>query len=277
MKVFISSVRRGLESERDYLPDFLSALGHTPLRFEDFSAQNLTSRGACLSGVHEADVYLLLLGAHYGSAIDDSGISATEEEFNTATARGIPIYVFKKSGVTAEPAQQEFQDTVGRYHDGRFWKEFDDLAGLGTAVAGALHDHQPTVPDFVQLPLEQPIAVVWRRDRPALASPREGFAVLEAHLLPVESASLRPVASLAGLATQLATDARRQGFFGHGDALVIDSDNDGAWSVREQPGSRRNHGWAEATTDTFAGIHVSRDGHLTIFQGTAPRHPRIAG
>jgi hypothetical protein len=36
--VFISSVRRGLEDERDYLPALLKASGHQPRRFEDFSA-----------------------------------------------------------------------------------------------------------------------------------------------------------------------------------------------------------------------------------------------
>ena len=43
MKIFISSVRRGLEFERDYLPDLITAIGHVPLRFEDFPAQNLSS------------------------------------------------------------------------------------------------------------------------------------------------------------------------------------------------------------------------------------------
>lgn len=39
MKVMISSVRRGLEPERDALPGLIMALGHEPVRFEDFSAQ----------------------------------------------------------------------------------------------------------------------------------------------------------------------------------------------------------------------------------------------
>ena len=43
MKIFISSVRRGLEDERDALPALISALGHTPVRFEDFSAQSVPS------------------------------------------------------------------------------------------------------------------------------------------------------------------------------------------------------------------------------------------
>jgi hypothetical protein len=51
VKVFVSSVRRGLEAERDALPGLLTALGHTPSSFETFTAQPRPSREACLCGV----------------------------------------------------------------------------------------------------------------------------------------------------------------------------------------------------------------------------------
>jgi hypothetical protein len=56
MRVFISSVRRGLEEERDALPGLIAAIGHTPVRFEDFTAQTVPSREACLQGVKSSDV-----------------------------------------------------------------------------------------------------------------------------------------------------------------------------------------------------------------------------
>jgi len=37
VRVFISSVRRGLEAERDALPGLVKAIGHEPVRFEDFT------------------------------------------------------------------------------------------------------------------------------------------------------------------------------------------------------------------------------------------------
>jgi hypothetical protein len=73
MIVFISSVRRGLESERDYLPSLLQASGYEARRFEDFSAQPSPSRDACLAGVEAADVYLLLLGERFGEPLPDTG------------------------------------------------------------------------------------------------------------------------------------------------------------------------------------------------------------
>ena len=44
MKVFISSVRHGLDAERDALPGLIAALGHDPRRFEDYTAQPIPSR-----------------------------------------------------------------------------------------------------------------------------------------------------------------------------------------------------------------------------------------
>jgi hypothetical protein len=66
MKVFISSVTALLKEERNALPAFLQVADHEPLRFEDFTAQDRSSREACLAGVDAADVYLLLLGPKYG-------------------------------------------------------------------------------------------------------------------------------------------------------------------------------------------------------------------
>jgi hypothetical protein len=67
MKVFISSVTHLLKEERRALPPFLKLFDHTPLRFEDFEAQDRSSREACLAGVEAADVYVLLLGPRYGT------------------------------------------------------------------------------------------------------------------------------------------------------------------------------------------------------------------
>jgi len=73
VKVFISSVRRGLEEERDALPGLIQALGHEPRRFEDFTAQSVPSRQACLDGIEAADVYVLLIGEHYGDSLPETG------------------------------------------------------------------------------------------------------------------------------------------------------------------------------------------------------------
>jgi hypothetical protein len=102
VKIFVSSVRRGLEEERDALPGLISAIGHTPVRFEDFTAQPLPSRGDCLAGVATADAYLLILGPNYGYRCPDTGQSPTHDEWVAAQSAGIPRLVYRKQGVTFE-------------------------------------------------------------------------------------------------------------------------------------------------------------------------------
>lgn len=99
MKVFISSVRRGLEQERDAMPGLILALGHVPLRFEDFTAQPNPSREVCLRGVAESDVYVLLLGPHYGTVFPETDMSPTHEEHAAALTGGLPRLIFRKDGV----------------------------------------------------------------------------------------------------------------------------------------------------------------------------------
>src|SRR3954452_13975856 len=106
MRVFISSVRRGLEEERDALPGLISAIGHSPVRFEDFTAQPLPSREACLAGVATADVYLLILGPNYGYRFPDTGQSPTHDEWVAAQSAGIPRLVYRKEGVTFAAEQE---------------------------------------------------------------------------------------------------------------------------------------------------------------------------
>jgi hypothetical protein len=126
VKVMISSVRRGLEPERDALPGLILALGHQPVRFEDFSAQPHPSREACLRAVNESDVYLLLLGPHYGHVFPETGQSPTHDEFVAAQTKGIPRIVLKKTGVGFDADQEQFVKLVGDYGTGVFYDTFTE-------------------------------------------------------------------------------------------------------------------------------------------------------
>lgn len=106
MKVFISSVRSGLETERDSLPGLIMALGHEPKRFEDFGAQAMPSREACLRGVNDSDAYLLLLGPKYGHLFRETGQSATHDEWVAAVTKGMPRLVFRKTALSSRPSKR---------------------------------------------------------------------------------------------------------------------------------------------------------------------------
>ncbi len=85
-------------------------------------------------------MYLLLLGEHYGEPLPDTGKAPTEEEFTVAKRRGIPILVFRKTGIDPDDRQREFIARVGDYQQGRFWKEFGDNGRLAIVVLEALRE-----------------------------------------------------------------------------------------------------------------------------------------
>jgi hypothetical protein len=126
----VSSVRRGLEEERDSLRGQILALGHEPVFFEDFTAQSVPSREACLTAVETADVYILLLGPYYGTVFPETGTSPTHDEHTVALRRGIPRIVMHKLGVNFEPKQEEFANLVEKYTTGLFRREFTTAAEL---------------------------------------------------------------------------------------------------------------------------------------------------
>lgn len=164
VRVFISSVRRGLEQERDALPGLLKAIGFEPVRFEDFTAQKVPSRQACLDGVDSVDAYVLLIGPHYGHVFPETGQSATHDEYVRARNRGIPRLVFTKAGVEMDSDQKAFVDELGDYGAGSFWSTFSDVTDLQTKVAAALRE-VASQPDHLTYDAlrEQPL-VTWRSD-----------------------------------------------------------------------------------------------------------------
>lgn len=103
MKVFISSVVTGFEDYRSAAAAAAGVLRHEVILAERYPATIGSPQQACLEGVRDADVTVVILGARYG-AIQPSGMSATHEELVEARNRGVAI-VLVQEGVTLEPRQ----------------------------------------------------------------------------------------------------------------------------------------------------------------------------
>ncbi len=262
MKVFISSVRYLLKDERDALPPLLRLLDHEPLRFEDFTSQDASSRAACLAGVDAADVYVLLLGPRYGDPFPDTGLSPTAEEFTAARNRGIPILVFaKNTDQPDEPAQAEFKAQVGHYVNGRFWKSFDDPLSLNLAVGEALKTVRMPGGPLRLLPVGQPPTVPWRSEQTGLRPRDVDAPVLELHLLPANPAPLAGAGALANKAKALARDLRSTDFVPDDEPLRLGSDNTSAWAIRPNETSRRRtDSPVGCTEEAWRGSAVTADG-----------------
>jgi hypothetical protein len=262
----ISSVRRGLEAERDALPGLISALGHQSIRFEDFGAKPVPSREACLRAVNEADLYLLMLGPHYGHVFAETGQSATHDEFIAAQAKGIPRIVMRKTGVTLDPEQEDFSCLVGDYGAGVFYDTFTDATDLQAKVVRAIRqaEQQPTPLSYI--PLQSPVAVEWRRDWPSTASGLGLTACLEIHIVPVPPAPLSG-REMDGQAERLLSSLRTSGAVSAATGLEVSREPSGAVVIRIPAPQRRS---GDIDPGTLQGIRLGRSGQMSLCY-TLPR------
>jgi hypothetical protein len=137
MKVFISSVVKGMEEYREAAAKAARILKHEVLRSEDFGAAPGTPQQVCLAGVRAADVVVLLLGKRYGAA-QASGLSPTHEEFREAKER-CPVLVFVERDVGREERQDEFLRDVQAWGSGHYTAAFSTAEELHAAVLSGLH------------------------------------------------------------------------------------------------------------------------------------------
>ncbi len=95
--VFVSSTCYDLKQVRTDIKLSLENLGLEPVLsdFDTFPVNpELGTLENCLKAVqNKADIFVLIVGARYGSVVDQ-GRSITNLEFMTAQAKGIPAYVF---------------------------------------------------------------------------------------------------------------------------------------------------------------------------------------
>lgn len=135
--VFISSIQGGFEDVRAAARAGVESFGWRPVMAEAVGAAPASPQRALLDRVAESDVLLLLVGPRYG-ARQQSGLSATEEEFDEARRRGKPILVLRQE-VELEPEQQEFlARATGGWEGGVFYGTFRGASDVGLAVVRGL-------------------------------------------------------------------------------------------------------------------------------------------
>lgn len=141
-RVFVSSTSRDLKEHRQAVMEQIVRRDLLFRGMEHFgaSADRVTDR--IIDAVREADIYVGIFGARYGSIDRKSGISMTELEFNEAEVRGIPLllYVLKPSAevphssMESEPrALRKLQTLMARVRE-KVVYEFADPTDLGRQV-----------------------------------------------------------------------------------------------------------------------------------------------
>jgi Domain of unknown function (DUF4062) len=135
--VFISSVQSGFEDVRAAARAGVESFGWRAMMAETLGAAPASPQRALLDRVGESNVLVLLVGSRYG-ARQESGLSATEEEFDEARRRGTPILVLRQEG-ELELEQQEFLErATGGWEGGVFYGTFRDASDVGLAVVRGL-------------------------------------------------------------------------------------------------------------------------------------------
>lgn len=138
MKVFISSLITGLEPIRAAARAAVVDLGHEVIMAEDFGAKPTSPQVACLDGVRQAGIVVLILGADYG-AKQPSGISATHEEYREAR-QSRPVIAFVQEGVTRDDAEAAFVKEAQEWTGGLFRGGFSTPEDLKAKIGRAIHE-----------------------------------------------------------------------------------------------------------------------------------------
>ncbi|RLQ88044.1 DUF4062 domain-containing protein [Notoacmeibacter ruber] len=137
MKIFLSSVMRDFEDDREAAFRAIRMIGHQIIRAEDFDPSSTSPRNTCLRGVRESDLVILLLGERYGFP-QASGLSATHEEFREAAGTK-DLIVYIKNMSNREPDQQQFVEEVQKWENGCFTGNYDHPSELTDKLVGVLH------------------------------------------------------------------------------------------------------------------------------------------
>jgi hypothetical protein len=92
LQVFISSTFTDLQEERQAAVEAILRAGHIPAGMELFAAGDKSQLETIQRWIDESDVYLLLLGARYGSIEPSLGKSYTQIEYEYALGTGKPLF-----------------------------------------------------------------------------------------------------------------------------------------------------------------------------------------
>lgn len=143
MKVFISSLITGMEDIRAATKSAIEALGHTAVMAENFGARPQSPQVACLDGLRQSSLVVLILGESYG-AKQASGISATHEEYREAKGSR-PVIAFVEEGVTRDSDEADFVREVQAWEGGLFRGGFRSPEQLKSLVTRAIHEWELSV------------------------------------------------------------------------------------------------------------------------------------
>jgi len=137
MKIFISSLITGMEAIRSAVREGIEILGYDAIMAEDFVAQPNSPQVACLQGLRNSALVILILGDSYG-AKQANGLSATHQEYREAKDK-YPVIAFVQNIEIKDHEQAEFIKEVQGWEKGLFRGDFTTSDQLKNNVIRAIH------------------------------------------------------------------------------------------------------------------------------------------
>lgn len=140
-QVFISSTYTDLKEERKAIIECLLNARFIPAGMETFTASNDEQFQYIKKIIDTCDYYVLILGARYGSVNPTTGKSFTEQEYDYAVEKNIPILAFLHDDPYNLPSDKREDDKRELFENfrnkvlcGRLCKMWHNKFELDTAV-----------------------------------------------------------------------------------------------------------------------------------------------
>jgi len=117
LQVFVSSTFSDLRDERQAAVAGVLLAGHIPAGMELFTAGDEAQLAVIKRWIYDSDIYMLILGARYGSIEPQSGLSYTELEYDYATELKKPSFAVVMDGALYRERVAACPDAGGEQHE----------------------------------------------------------------------------------------------------------------------------------------------------------------
>lgn len=136
-QIFISSTFVDLKEERKAIIENLLNANYIPAGMEMFSASNDEQFKYIKKIIDTCDYYILIVGARYGTINPVTGISFTEQEYDYAIYKNIPVLAFLHDDPYNLPAEkreddkkellEKFRNKVSKTRLCKMWNNLNEL------------------------------------------------------------------------------------------------------------------------------------------------------
>lgn len=119
-QVFVSSTFTDLKEERKAIIECLLNAKYIPAGMEMFAASNDEQFKYIKKIIDTCDYYVLIVGARYGSINPSTGKSFTEQEYDYAVEKGIPVLAFLHDNpynLSVEKRDDENRELLERFRN----------------------------------------------------------------------------------------------------------------------------------------------------------------